>query len=466
MTLNWKHWLGESKKEKPGTSLTPEEIAALLQITPEALKEFEAAYRMEALDTVSDNFFEVNARQAKDQMSKESRLPENLIFRIGQELLESTHQIQEYDGEHLAVFAPEAESQPVEREELMAFPELDRPQLTGRYCCRDIPEDSYPELLCLWKRYQETGNRAFYHQFRQGLDILDVDPVLYRMIGTNPNSMGFWFPSLVRAVMGTRFFRIPQTIIARIPETLLQMTRLDYGTLTPATLQVVDRYCQKVFRLDPNREYFVKTGTYSSKFDFRNTHVHGAKEVAELGEYLLFIHHQALQMASPLAQPCIYGVSTTNEWVVREFIPDKEGNPCIYKGLPLHTEYRVFVDCDADEVLGIVPYWDPDTMKHRFGHSEDSDSLHQKHDYVIYQMHERTLMERYHKHKERVAAEVEAILPDIQLPGQWSIDIMQNGEDFWIIDMALAENSAFADCIPEGKRSPLEENWIPKLPPK
>ena len=75
-------------------------------------------------------------------------------------------------------------------------------------------------------------------------------------------------------------------------------------------------------------------------------------------------------------------------------------------------------------------------------------------------------MGRYHKHKERVAAEVEAILPDIQLPGQWSIDIMQNGEDFWIIDMALAENSAFADCIPEGKRSPLEENWIPKLPPK
>lgn len=46
------------------------------------------------------------------------------------------------------------------------------------------------------------------------------------------------------------------------------------------------------------------------------------------------------------------------------------------------------------------------------------------------------------------------------------MDIMQNGEDFWIIDMALAENSAFADCIPEGKRSPLEENWIPKLPPK
>ena len=56
-------------------------------------------------------------------------------------------------------------------------------------------------------------------------------------------------------------------------------------------------------------------------------------------------------MAGPLSFPCIYGVSTTNEWVVREFIPDKEGNPCIYHGLPLHTEYRVFVDC----VAALVP---------------------------------------------------------------------------------------------------------------
>lgn len=52
-------------------------------------------------------------------------------------------------------------------------------------------------------------------------------------------------------------------------------------------------------------------------------------------------------------QPSIYGAATTNEWVVREFIKDKENNPCIYKGLPLHTEYRVFIDADTKEVLGI-----------------------------------------------------------------------------------------------------------------
>ena len=50
------------------------------------------------------------------------------------------------------------------------------------------------------------------------------------------------------------------------------------------------------------------------------------------------------------------------------------------------------------------------------------------------------------------------------LSGQWSIDIMQNGEDFWLIDMALAENSAYySEAVPKALRHPSEENWIPML---
>ena len=215
--------------------------------------------------------------------------------------------------------------------------------------------------------------------------------------------------------------------------------------------------------LDESKEYFIKTGTYSSKYDFRNAYVHGAKEVRELGEYLLFIHHQAVMMAEPLTSPCIYGVSTTNEWVVREFIPDKENNPTIYKGLPLHTEYRVFVDCDTDEVIGISPYWEPNTMKRRFGHCKDADSSHQIHDYVIYQMHEDTLMKRYKKHKERVKEEIQSLLPYLDLAGQWSIDVLQNGDEFWLIDMALAQDSALIECVPPQLRKITEENWIPEF---
>ena len=58
----------------------------------------------------------------------------------------------------------------------------------------------------------------------------------------------------------------------------------------------------------------------------------------------------------------------------------------------------------------------------------------------------------------------ERILPDIDLSGQWSIDIMQNGDDFYIIDMALAANSALKECVPPGLLKPVQEKWIPKLP--
>lgn len=38
---------------------------------------------------------------------------------------------------------------------------------------------------------------------------------------------------------------------------------------------------------------------------------------------------------------------------------------------------------------------------------------------------------------------------------------MQNGNDFYVIDMALAEVSALNHCIPKGKLKKYQENWIP-----
>lgn len=213
------------------------------------------------------------------------------------------------------------------------------------------------------------------------------------------------------------------------------------------------------FGLELDKDYFIKTGTYSSKFDFRNCHVYGEKEVAELGEYLTFIQFQAFQMASPLSQPIIYGVSTTNEWVVREFIPDKENNPVIYKGLPLHTEYRLFIDADTNQILGCSPYWDPEVMKKRFDEHRDG---HDEHDAITYAIHEDTLMRRFNENKDMIVNRVKDLLPDLQLHGQWSLDIMQNGDDFWLIDMALAENSAGYDkYVQPSDRKPSQENWIP-----
>lgn len=296
--------------------------------------------------------------------------------------------------------------------------------------------------------------------FRQGLDILDMDSGLYDMIGCNRNSMGYWLPKMIQPVLDRGFLKIPATTIIKVPLALLQLTRLDYMSFNRTTLDIVDAYCRKAFELSEDKDYFIKTGTYSSKFDFRNAHVCGAKEVRELGEYLLFIHWQALQMAAPTTIPHpIYGVSTTNEWVVREFIQDKENNPTIYKGLPLHTEYRIFVDFDIDMVLGIHAYWDAETMKKRFARNSD---IHDRHDYVIYSMHEKELYRKYVSNKSLVVKEIEELLPDVNLSGQWSIDVMQNGDEFWIIDMAMASESAFyKETVAPKFRKKAEENWIP-----
>ncbi len=457
------------------------EIAELLKTDVDALSAFESAYAAHALadDSVDDkDFFEINAKQAAemhmgipadkcDGLGNESEV-HVIISRIVEELISITP-VWSYDGKncHYERALKREPDHPVTNEDLKRIPEPLRPKLTGSLMQVEIRQPSCFSLLETYQMYQKEKNpdkkQNLYGMFRQGLDLLDLDPVTYEMIGTNPMSMGHWLPQIAEAARHQDFFKIPKTTVIKVPPPMLQLTRLDYYSMNRTTLDIVDRYCGKVFNLDEEKEYFIKTGTYSSKFDFRNAHVHGAREVRELGEYLLFIHHQALMMSGPFNNRCIYGASTTNEWVVREFIQDKENNPAIYKGLPLHTEYRVFVDFDAKEILGMNPYWDPEVMKQRLGNGPDADNPHNVHDYITYLAHEETLMKRYHCNKDAVLRHVEDLLQDVEgLSGQWSLDIMQNGEDFWIIDMALAANSALNECVPKEKIKKTEENWIPE----
>lgn len=49
----------------------------------------------------------------------------------------------------------------------------------------------------------------------------------------------------------------------------------------------------------------------------------------------------------------------------------------------------------------------------------------------------------------------------IELTGQWSVDVMRNGNDYYIIDMALAENSALNDCVPSNRLRAYPQQWLP-----
>lgn len=208
-----------------------------------------------------------------------------------------------YDGKRSIVFDYRrdlSQSRRVTAEEIQALPKNMQPDLTGSMIKRDIPGSGI-SLVAMWDEYQKANNpnlkKAIYNHFRQGLDSLDLDPITYEIIDQNPISMGFWLPRIVDAVSSEGFFKIPATKIIKVPISILQLTRLDYMSLSRTTLDIVDEYCYRVFGLQTDKDYFIKTGTYSSKFDFRNARVSGAKEIKELGEYLLFIHWQALQMA-------------------------------------------------------------------------------------------------------------------------------------------------------------------------
>ena len=457
-----------SKKESK--ELSNQELAGLLKVHPEELKRFEAAYQnILDIPDLTDNLLDRDAGQSISPKDVEEIkcIPEEMVERIVQELLDGTAYYKYEDGQVTAAVCHVDSVQLVTREEIQKVPEGSQPQLTGSMIKRDIPEDASQLVLYSYKRYLEEKNKKkkliAYQNFRVGLDTMDLDLILYEMLGMNRNSMGHWLPSLAEAVKQQEFFKIPNTTVIKVPLPLLQLSRLDYGLLTPTTLKIVDRYCQEIFQLDENREYFVKTGVFSSKFNFRNAHIDRPKEVRELGEYLLFISNQAVTMASYFVFPHTYGAATTNEWVVREYIKDVEENPCIYKGLPLHTEYRIFVDFDKKTILGIANYWDPQMMRQRFGHEQDADSPHNIHDYVVYDMHEPVMSKRYNEHRDLVREHVEKLLPHVELSGQWSMDIMQNGEDFFIIDMALAENSALNECVSKGLLKNAEENWLPDL---
>lgn len=469
-------------KKTEKAMLTREEIAAFIKTDPEALRRFEESYtKYVANREISGNLFEVNAKQAVRERKKcvlpdiaaENVYLDALIQRIVAELMERTA-VYVWDGEddHIETFDTLPEDYvPVTNDDLKNIPEAYRPELAGYLYKKDIENSAAGMLLSLYKDYlkctDQKRKKQLYGVFRQGLDIQGLDPVTYKIIDRNVNSMGYWLPPLIEAVKKQKFFKVPATKVLKVPLPLLQLTRMEYTALTPSTLCIVDEFCYKAFGLNPEKEYFIKTGTYSSKFDFRNAHVVGGKEVQELGEYLLFIHYQALCMAhydlSGRNQPVIYGVSTTTDWVVRDYIQPKPGMKEIYYGLPLRPEYRIFVDFDTDQIIGCSPYWEPETMKKRFGHSDDSAAPDKVHDYIIYSAAEEELMKQYRENIGKITENLKKMIPDINLSGQWSIDIMQNGDEFYLIDMALAGNSALNQCVPKKLLKNTEEDWLPRI---
>jgi hypothetical protein len=170
---------------------------------------------------------------------------------------------------------------------------------------------------------------------------------------------------------------------------------------------------------------FMKTGIFSNKFQFKSTVVNNNKTI---GSQLLDIFYTSMT----------FGADKTSEVIFRQMILDQENRLKIYEGMPLHTEFRVFYDFDSKEIVGIANYWHPEVM----------DSNLQGEDALTYTIEKEKIVNDFNNHKQLVTEQVKLFLNgSTNLNGKWSVDVMKNGEDFWLIDMARMERSALVDKI-------------------
>lgn len=436
---------GINKKDK--NRMTVEKAVKIFKNSKEKFEEFEEFYKKNVLTEIPENYFEVNSRQATDKVATAGEIDYELVKRIVDELADGTRII-EIKNSKVIEKTLTCENNPItDINELIELDKEKQVQFTKNFSKFDIsPIESLKTLMFFAKHN--------YGMFRGGLETLNLSPTLYKILDNNMNQIGYWLPKVAEISP----FKIPDTKIVKVPLSLLQLGRVfEYSELTPTTFKIINEYCKKVFELDLNGTYFIKNGVFSSKFDFRNAKVTTPQEVAELGQYLFYIHQQACQMASLLNNKSIYGCGTTTEWVVREYIesPAKE---TIYMGLPLNTEYRIFVDFDKKIILSDNQYWNKEVMNKRF---EENRNSHDVHDAVTYNMASERLEKTYNENIDKVKEMVQELLNNnIEMTGQWSVDIMQVENDFYLIDMALAENSFYYDSVPKELRKPTTERWL------
>ena len=240
-------------KKVDNATLAKDKIAEMLSTNPEVLDKFENAYKR-ALTDVENSSEYVNAKTVNSDKTQESNSDEQktIIDTIVSELVNDTtvYRYVNNISEHTELVKNNKYISP---NQLAVFDKDSRPLLTGNCMTVEIP-DNYKMLVTNLYDMQRAIDRGdylkahhLYGVFRQGLDILDLDPIMYKMLDCNVSSMGYWLPAMVNAIDKHKFFKIPNTTIAKVPLPILQLTRLDYTALNRNTLDIVDNWAQKVF---------------------------------------------------------------------------------------------------------------------------------------------------------------------------------------------------------------------------
>lgn len=236
---------------------------------------------------------------------------------------------------------------------------------------------------------------------------------------SNLENMSYWLPKIFDKFNQQSALQIPDTKIVKLTQE--QWEWLTSDRYTPEDIAKFDEELKSEINefLDFG-DLFMKTGVFSNKFNYTDTQINKEDTI---GKKFLNMFYQSM----------IVGAANTAEVVVRINVPNVENRTTIYEGMPLRTEFRVFYDFDKKEVVGVSNYWHPEIMESRL----------QEEDLSGYLVEKETIITEYNALKGQVSEEVSLALSDVtELTGRWSVDVMKNGEEFWLIDMARMEVSA------------------------
>lgn len=238
---------------------------------------------------------------------------------------------------------------------------------------------------------------------------------------TNRNYFGYWFPKVKDCGI-----KIPKTLIFKVPAELethffSEEPDLDFRIVE----QWVDKNVKPAIKNSElnGRLLFMKNGLFSNKFNASDcfTSFH------RMADSLMNINYAAL---------CV-GVGGCDELVIRErILHNFRQTPCIYGGLPLRPEFRVFYNFDTHKVLYVANYWQYDYVY---------DRLHDLTDKIVFERMYGRIENDFQKNEKKVISLVDKAMKSVSsLDGNWSIDVMMDEKgNFWFIDMAIAEQSAY-----------------------
>lgn len=249
----------------------------------------------------------------------------------------------------------------------------------------------------------------------------------YERSKENLENMSYWLPKIANStIKGLSVLQIPETKIIPLDFDWWRWLRSD--RYTPEKIKEFNDYLvNELGNFRMGESLFMKTGIFSNKFTFSTTTIEDNKTI---GDKYLAMFYQSMMV----------GADNTAEVVFRQNVKDSEHRNTIYDGMPLRTEFRVFYDFDTHENVGVANYWHPEELN---GYLKEEDKQ-------SYAKGKEIILKDYERFKVYVAEQVKIFMEGCSgLTGKWSVDVMKNGQDYWLIDMARMERSALVNRLEE-----------------